>query len=83
MKAKRNTYFFIGTALIVFNLVTDILNLKEYRTGDTGYNIGYFIGSHLLLVIGLFLYRSAYKINKEIKNQAEDSINNDIEQIGH
>lgn len=83
MKSKRNTYFFIGTALIVFNIVTDILNMKEYKKEDMGYNIGYFIGSHLLLIIGLFLYRSAYKLNRKLKSEGSDSVNNDIERIGN
>ena len=66
-----NIYFTVGLILIVLNLLLDIAAYDNNRSspGNQAYSIGYFIGSHLFLFIGLFLLRIAYKIQRRIKNK--------------
>ena len=82
MKTRRNIYLIIGTVLVVLNLLTDFVSLSEYSSQDNGYNIGYFIGSHFLMIIGFVLLRFAYKINQRLKIAAPNSLEEEIEKIG-
>ena len=82
MKTRRNIYYTIGIVLIILNLLTDLISLSEYNSKDTGYSIGYFIGSHVLMLIGIVLCRMAYKINRSLKNTNPDNLENEIEKIG-
>ncbi len=81
MKLRKNIYLIIGIILIVLNLITDILNLSEYHPNDAGYGIGYFIGSHIFLLVGIILLRMAYKINRKLKEQ-DNNLYDEIEGIG-
>ena len=82
MKGRRNVYLIIGSVLIILNLLLDIASLSEYKPQDSSYSIGYFIGSHFLMIIGLVLYRLAYKINRRLKSDNPDSLEEDIKKIG-
>ena len=82
MKTRRNIYYIIGVFLIILNLLTDLKSLSENNSKDTGYSIGYFIGSHILLLIGIVLCRMAYKINLRLKSSNSDSLENEIDKIG-
>ena len=81
MKSRRIMYLAIGCILIILNLIIDILSLDEYRSNDTLYGIGYFIGSHILMIIGIVFIRFAYKINRKIKAK-DEGMDEEIERIG-
>ena len=81
MKTRRNIYLIIGGVLIVLNLLVDIVNFNEDKSKDISYSIGYFIGSHILLLTGIILLRMAYTIHKKIINR-HNKLDNEIENIG-
>ena len=60
---------YIGITLVVINLLVDIVELSERREFNQGiaYSIGYFIGSHILLLFGLVFLRLAARLQKKIK----------------
>ena len=78
MKKRKIIYTIVGSILILLNLLVDITEPGAFRASeDKGYSIGYFIGSHLLLIIGLILLRLAYKLNKRLKKmEIQEMINN-------
>jgi uncharacterized membrane protein len=81
MKVKKFLYLIVGALFILLNLITDILSLSEYKSNDAYYNIGYFIGSHILFLVGIIFLRLAYKINKKLKSK-DNSLEEAIEKIG-
>lgn len=68
MRLRRNIYLVIGIVLIALNLLSDLLGSKEIisESGDTSFSLGYMIGSHIMLIVGLILTGFAYKIQKKI-----------------
>lgn len=70
MVYRKNIYIIIGILLVVFNILSHIIEFTENNAtaDDTAYSIGYFIGSNFFLIIGIVFLRLAYKINKKIKN---------------
>ena len=85
MKIRRIIYIIIGILFILVNLLTDLLELSSGSSygSDTAYNIGYFLGSHLLLFIGLIFLRQAYKLGKKIKQaKLNTELNTSIHEIG-
>ena len=81
MKVKKYVYLIVGALFILLNLLTDILSLSEYNSNDAFYNIGYFLGSHILFLVGIIFLRMAYKINKKLKSK-ENSLDEEIEKMG-
>jgi EamA domain-containing membrane protein RarD len=81
MKTRRNIYLIIGVVLILLNLLVDIVNFNEDKSKDIPYSIGYFIGAHIFLLIGIILVRMAYKLHKKIINRYNE-LDNEIENIG-
>jgi EamA domain-containing membrane protein RarD len=71
MKARRNIYFIIAITLIFLNLLIDITALYENNSNSQSlsYSIGYFIGSHFLIIIGLILLRMSYKLHKRLNQR--------------
>ena len=62
MKTNRTFFIVLGSFLIVANLLTDVAEYKKFTTGDASYNVGYFIGAHIMLFIGLvILLRALFK----------------------
>ena len=83
MKARRTIYLIIGTILIVVNLFTDLIAVLDGEySRDISYSIGYFIGSHILMIFGLILIRMAFKIDRKIKNRKAIELEKDIDTIG-
>ena len=83
MKIRKNVYLIIGIVLIILNLLVDIIQLSENSSRDTSYNIGYFIGSNSLLIIGMVLIRISYKLNKKLKRKEKNGLEEAIEEIGN
>ena len=54
---------------------------QEVKNSDS-YNVGYFIGSHFLIIIGLILFSFAYSVHKKIKNRQGNEVERDINEIG-
>jgi hypothetical protein len=83
MKTRRTVYLIIGSLLLVLNLLVDLVELSQNKMlpGDTAYNIGYIIGSHIFAITGLIFLRLAYKAHKKIRAQEEDHLE-DIDNIG-
>ena len=69
MKTRTNIYLTLGIVLIVVNLLVDIAEFGHLieQLKANAYSIGYLFGSHLFLVIGLFLLRWAYKLQRKIE----------------
>ncbi len=84
MKTRRNIYIGIGSILILLNVLVDIISFTEYTPESTGvgFSIGYFIGSHFLLIFGVILLRLAYRLNKRIKSREELTLDKSIDEIG-
>ncbi len=53
MKTRKALYLFIGIILIALNLIVDVIGWLENSYVLNSYTIGYFIGSHILLIFGL------------------------------
>lgn len=85
LKVRRNVYFIIGSVLAILNLLVDLTDsrfiLGEITKNDS-FNIGYLIGSHFLLFVGIVFLRFGYKAHKRIKNLDSFELNNSIEEIG-
>ncbi len=81
MRIRKNIYIITGVLLILLNLFVDLAEYIERRSvkTDPAYSIGYFIGSHLLLILGILLLRIAYKIHLKMKR---NDVQQMIEEIG-
>ena len=84
MKTRRNIYFIIGSILILLNLLVDITDLQDLKSHLDGSaeNIGYLIGSHFILIIGLLLLRLGFKAHKRIKSLKDRELEESINEIG-
>jgi hypothetical protein len=84
MKTRRNIYYSIGSFLILLNLLVDIVNLPEYfaETETYGFSIGYIIGYHILIILGIVLLLLGSKLNKKIKFSENFDVAKSIENIG-
>ncbi|MEJ7626857.1 MAG: hypothetical protein WKF35_08340 [Ferruginibacter sp.] len=84
MKLRRNIYLIIGSLLVLINVLSDIaaISQNDTLTGDASFNIGYLIGSHLFLFVGLVFLWFAHKENKKIKTKNESVIKESIDTIG-
>lgn len=85
MKSRRGLYIIVGIILIVINLLIDLLEFSKFNKGsnDSAYTIGYFIGSHVLLLFGLILLRIAYKLQQKIKKTDNNHLEESIDNIGN
>lgn len=83
MKTRRSIYIVVGTVLILLNILLDIVNPDSANnfTGDA-FNIGYFLGSHFLVISGLVLLSLAYKVDKKIKMKKLAQLEREIDEIG-
>lgn len=76
MKIRSKIYLIIGCILIILSLIVDIIdwnNLIKEVKGDGG--VGYLIGYHIFLIIGVLL------INKSIKNKKRMKLQETITNI--
>ena len=70
MKTRKNIYLIAGILLIVANVfvvISEFNNSKLLKTD--AYSIGYFIGSHLLLFIGIFFIDMGIQASKEDRSE--------------
>ena len=84
MKSRSTTFLFIGLALILFNILIDIAERGKIKTvaKDTAYNIGYFIGNHILAIIGFFLVLAAWRAHIKMKKAARAEMDTAVKEIG-
>ncbi len=84
MKTRRNIYYGIGVFLILLNLLVDLVNLPEFfvETEAYSFNVGYLIGAHFLMVLGIVLLRIGYNLNNKIKLKESFDVEKSIEGIG-
>jgi uncharacterized membrane protein len=84
MKIRRTIYIILGSLLILLNILVDIVNPdKSPMAEDAGaYDIGYFVGSHILIVFGLLFLFWAYKLHKKIRTRPDDELEKNIDDIG-
>ena len=82
MKTRRNIYIIIGSILILLNLLMDIAEYKEY-TREIFFNIGYLLGSHFLLIIGVVLLILANRVQKKINTIKQYEWDESIKNIGN
>lgn len=83
MKTRRSIYIVTGTILILLNILVDIVNPDSTNTlTEGGFNIGYFLGSHFWVIIGLVLLRLAYKVNQKIKMKELSQLEKAVDEIG-
>ncbi|WP_127126532.1 hypothetical protein [Pseudoflavitalea rhizosphaerae] len=78
MKICRNIYLILGILLITLNCITTLSRLNEIKSQltDIARGTGYLIGSHFLLIIGLFLLFGAYRVQKKIKRKEQQALEN-------
>lgn len=83
MKTRRTVYLIVGIILVVLNVLTDIIAIAdgEYER-DFAFSVGYFLGSHILMLFGLILLRMAYMLNRKIRNMENKHLDKDIDTIG-
>ncbi|MFT3703416.1 MAG: hypothetical protein QM802_13655 [Agriterribacter sp.] len=83
MKTRRNIYIIVGTILIVLNLFINIVRPDSslHESGEA-FNVGYFIGSYLFVIVGLILLRLAYNVQLKIKLQERKKLEDALEEIG-
>ena len=84
MKTRQIIYIVIGSICILLNLLVDVVQLRDIKNNITSdaYGIGYLFGQHILLLIGIILFISAYKLKKKIRNQKSDQLEKEINDIG-
>ncbi len=80
MKTRRKIYLYLGIAFVLINLLVDIVELSDGREFNQGiaFSIGYFIGSHILLIFGLVFLRLAARLQKKIRAQEMHKMIEDI-----
>ena len=85
MKTRRTIYIILGSFFILVNIMIDIINPdKSPMTENEGsYGVGYFIGSHFLMIFGLIFLGLAFKVHKKIKRVRSYDLEKDIDQIGN
>lgn len=83
MKLRRGVYIVVGGFLILTNLLMDIVEPDSANnfTADA-FNIGYFLGSHFLLIAGLVLLRLAYRVHQKIKKKELVQLEQALDEIG-
>lgn len=83
MKTRRTVYITTGIFLIVLNIFVDIVNPDGGNDfSNPNFSIGYFMGSHFFVIVGLVLLRLAYKVNQKIKNKELSHLGRSIGDIG-
>ena len=84
MKTRQIIYIVVGSICILLNLLVDVVQLRDIKNNITSdaYGIGYLFGQHILLLIGIILFISAYKLKKKIRNQKSDQLEKEINDIG-
>ena len=84
MKTRQIIYIVVGSICILLNLQVDVVQLRDIKNNITSdaYGIGYLFGQHILLLIGIILFISAYKLKKKIRNQKSDQLEKEINDIG-
>ena len=84
MKTRQIIYIVVGSICILLNLLVDVVQLRDIKNNITSdaYGIGYLFGQHILLLIGIILFISAYKVKKKIRNQKSDQLEKEINDIG-
>jgi uncharacterized membrane protein len=78
MKIRKNIYLVLGILLILGNILSTLTRIKEIKSQftDPARGIGYLIGAHFLLIIGLFLLYGAFRVQKKIKRKEQQSLEN-------
>lgn len=84
MKSRRTTLLFIGVALILFNILIDLAERGKikHEAKDAAYNTGYFIGAHILAIIGLCLLLWAWRVHMKMKKAARTEMDTAVKEIG-
>jgi Na+/melibiose symporter-like transporter len=84
MKQRKTIYTVIAVVLIVINLLVDLQNLSKnkFETRNISYSVGYFIGGHFFLIIGIVLLVLAYKLKQRIKAKENQELEETIKNIG-
>ena len=81
MKAKTIIFLSIGILLVLLNVLTDITVVREHSE-DVAYNIGTFVGSHLIGFVGIVLLVIAIRQIKKENKRKQMISDNEIENIG-
>ena len=86
LKIYKAIYIAVALALILFNIIT-VIPYYELGVFFDGYStwsqkLGYFLGRHLLIIFGLFLFLRAYFMNRKIIEMQNGDILDAIDEIG-
>lgn len=82
MKTRRAIFTILGSLFILVNILVDLTNPDRPPKADDAYGIGYFIGAHFLIILGLIFLGLAFNIHKKIKRQRGSELEKDINEMG-
>ena len=82
MKARRVIYSILGSLFILVNILVDITYAGKAPDPGEDHNIGFFIGSHFLIILGIIFLVMAINLNKKIKNLQGREIEKEINEMG-
>ncbi len=73
MRTRRTIFLILGIVFILLQLIS-YAGMHIDPSKDTAYNVGYMIGSHLFLILGLVFFWVAYRTHKKIKARANQQM---------
>ncbi len=84
MKIRRAIYIILGSLLILLNILVDIVtpDRSPMTQEADAYNIGYFVGSHILIIFGLLFLFLAFRLHKRIRARPDNELEKNIDDIG-
>jgi hypothetical protein len=82
----KTIYIVVAIALILFNLLSAFVQLRRggyrYMPEGTAERIGYYIGSYIFVLFGLFLFLRVYNMQKRIRLLEQQQLEKSIDKIG-
>jgi hypothetical protein len=77
MRIAKNIFLVLGIILILFNLLAFLGGASPFvknPSATTEERVGYFVGTFLVLFIGLLFLWISYRINKRIKRRQDKEL---------
>lgn len=86
IKKWKTIYVVVAIGLVLFNLLSAFVQLSRggyrYAPEGTAERIGYYIGSYIFILFGLFLFLRVYWMQKRIRLLEQQQLEKSIDKIG-